>query len=734
VLFQRLAQAKKTRPNLKVVVIDPRKTATCEIADLHLMLKPGSDAFLFNGLFSWLYANGHEDEDFIKHATEGCAPALDLAQWYTPTVDSVAQHCELAPDDVERFFRWFGDTQKTVTVYSQGINQSSSGSDKVNAIINCHLLTGRIGRPGMGPFSVTGQPNAMGGREVGALANQLAAHMDYNQQDIERVGRFWRASNMSRKPGLKAVDLYEAVREGKIKALWIMATNPAVSMPQASRVHDALKQCEFLVVSDCVTETDTTRYAHVLLPALAWGEKSGSVTNSERRISRQRGFLEAPGEAMPDWWIVSQVAQRMGYQGFDYHGPAPIFREHARLSTFENEGTRDFDLGGLADIDDASYEVLEPVQWPVAESGQGSARLFQSGHFFTDNRRARFVVVTPEIPRSRTETRYPMLMNTGRIRDQWHTMTRTGKAPRLNMHLAEPFVSISPFDAQRLEIAEHDLLAVTSANGEVVVKAQVDDVQRQGEVFMPMHWSEHNSSACGVGQLIHAHTDPYSGQPEFKQTPVSLRRIRSRWSGFALSRRALDCKGLLYWSRSRRESVWLYELSGEQLHADWRGFATDLLPGDDDLEWGEFMDSGGDDYRLAKFSNGAIDSCLLMSSNPSRLPSRDWLCALFDLQKLERSDRLRVLAGTPGGDNSDQGETVCACFAVGKNRILQAIREQRLSDAAQIGELLQAGTNCGSCIPELNSLLRMVSAESLAHQAQDCAGGCSGSCQNAESA
>ena len=322
VLYQRIVLAKKNNPEMKIVVIDPRRTATCDIADLHLALKPGADAILFNGLLVWLHERGYGDARFVQEHTEGLDESLRMARWFAPTAEVVAQHCELENESVTTFYKWFSQIEKTVTVYSQGINQSSSGTDKVNAIINCHLLTGRIGKPAMGPFSVTGQPNAMGGREVGALSNQLAAHMDFTDDaDINRVERFWNAQNMAQQPGLKAIELFEAVHRGEIKALWIMATNPAVSMPNASRVRQAMQQCDFLVVSDCVRHTDTTHFADVLLPALAWGEKSGTVTNSERRISRQRSFLEAPGEARADWWILSRFAQRMGYHGFDYQGP-----------------------------------------------------------------------------------------------------------------------------------------------------------------------------------------------------------------------------------------------------------------------------------------------------------------------------------------------------------------------------------------------------------------------------
>ncbi len=358
VLFQRLEAAKRARPAMKIVVIDPRRTETCDIADLHLALKPGSDVMLFNALLATLQRRGVVASDFVERHTNGLEAALAAAQ----ACD--AQDCDLRAADVATFFDWFARTEKTVTLYSQGVNQSSAGVDKVNALINCHLLTGRIGRPGMGPFSITGQPNAMGGREVGALSNTLAAHMDFAPADVDRVGRFWRAPRMAMKPGLKAVDLFEAVGRGEIKAVWIMATNPVASLPNADAVRDALRNCEYAIVSEAIRATDTVDACRIRLPALAWAEKDGTVTNSERGISRQRPFLPAPGEARQDWWILGQIAQRLGFgDAFAWAGAADIFREHAALSAFENDGTRDFDIGAYATIDDEAYRALSPFVW-----------------------------------------------------------------------------------------------------------------------------------------------------------------------------------------------------------------------------------------------------------------------------------------------------------------------------------------------------------------------------------
>ncbi len=707
VLYQRAHAAKLARRHMRVVVIDPRRTATGDMADLHLSLQPGTDAILFNGLLVWLHDHGHAHAAFVAEHTEGMAEALRIARWYAPSPEAVAQHCGLHVSQVVGFYRLFAATGRTVTVYSQGINQSSSGTDKVNAIINCHLLTGRIGRPGMGPFSVTGQPNAMGGREVGALANQLAAHMGFEQPEHrDRVARFWGATRMAARPGLKAVDLFQSVARGKVKGLWVMATNPAVTMPDADQVRRALARCEFLVVSDCTAHTDTTRHAHVLLPALAWGEKEGSVTNSERRISRQRAFLEAPGEAKPDWWIVSAVARRLGFPGFAYEKPHEIFAEHARLSAFENNGERDFNLAGLSTLSPAQYSALTPVQWPVSASPTlGRQRLYGTGEFATANRRARFVPITPRPPGMTTQPDYPFILNTGRVRDQWHTMTRTGKSPRLSGHVVEPCAEIHPADAEKLEIEDGELVQLASRWGEVTLRARRVEAQRRGSVFVPMHWSDQFASAARIDSVVNPFQDPHSGQPEFKHTPVSLRAYRPAWHGFVLSRHQVNTAAADYWVRSRRRGLWHYELAGEAAARDWsmcaRGILTADAPG---AQWSELFDSTQQAYRGARFVDGRLDSCVFIGPG-HRLPPRDWLIELFGRASVGGRERTRVLAGTPGAGQKDAGRIVCACFSVGHNTLCHAITELGLQSPEEIGEKLQAGTNCGSCVPELRALL-----------------------------
>src|SRR6195256_3766842 len=379
VLYQRMLANKQQR-GARIVVIDPRRTDTVGEDDLFLGLKPGTDTALFSGLLVYLADNGALDRDYVEQHTSGFDEALARAKNIAGSVGATALATGLTEADVAAFFQTFRTMPRVVTLYSQGVNQSAQGTDKVNAIINCHLATGRIGKPGASPFSLTGQPNAMGG-----LANQLAAHMGFTPPDIDRVRRFWKAPRIATHEGLKAVQMFEAIARGEIKALWVIGTNPAVSLPDANAAREALKKLELFVVSENVRFNDTVDAGpHVLLPAQAWGEKSGTVTNSERRISRQRAFLKPPGEARPDWWIVSEVAKRLGFAAaFDFNSAAEVFREHAALSAFENGGSRDFDIGALQSLSDEAFDTMTPVLWPAREGDAGpQQRFFAEGGFF----------------------------------------------------------------------------------------------------------------------------------------------------------------------------------------------------------------------------------------------------------------------------------------------------------------------------------------------------------------
>jgi assimilatory nitrate reductase catalytic subunit len=736
VLFQRIVQAKQQRPDLKVVVIDPRRTPTCEIADLHLPIRSGTDVWLFNGLLAYLRRNGATDAGFVGAHTTGMDRALDAAESSAGDEATIAEVCGTDVGRIAEFYRLFTATERVVTAFSQGVNQSSSGTDKVNSIINCHLLTGRIGKPGMGPFSLTGQPNAMGGREVGGMSNMLAAHMELDNAAHRRlVQEFWDSPRIAARPGLKAVDLFEAMHAGRIKAVWIMATNPVVSLPDADRVREALERCELVVVSDCIATTDTTALADVLLPAAAWGEKDGTVTNSERRICRQRTFLPLPAEAKPDWWIISEVAKRMGFtRGFEYNSTHGIFEEHARLSGTDNHGTRAFDISGLAELTPAVYDHLEPVQWPLprrtnsnvssggscdvpsgafsgglSDVSTGRARLFEDGRFWHPDGKARFIPTPARAPAYASNEEFPLVLNTGRIRDQWHTMTRTGRASRLSEHLPEPFVDLHAQDALLAGIGTDELARVQTRWGSIVARVRTSGEIARGSAFAPIHWNSTNSSDARVGALVSPVVDPVSGEPEFKHTPVRIEPFLVDWYGFVLTRRALGTPDVSWWTMIRGEQFLRYEMAGRRMPADSSAWMRELLAATDpDADYLNYSDEAAGIYRGAHILDERLAACIYVSRRPDQLPARNWLGSLFIQHRLEESARAALLAGRPPGARKDPGPLVCSCFGVARNTILRAIKEQCLTDARQVGACLRAGTNCGSCLPEIKALLGAV--------------------------
>ncbi|MER9440745.1 molybdopterin-dependent oxidoreductase [Mesorhizobium sp. M0340] len=767
VLYQRIAAAREKRPEMKVVLIDPRRTMTSDIADMHLAIAPDGDVALFTGLLAYLGQHNALDRTYITAHTTGfgqalfAASALDLA--------GIAAATGLGEDELGRFYSLFAATAKTVTVYSQGVNQSSSGTDKVNAIINCHLATGSIGKPGAGPFSVTGQPNAMGGREVGGMANMLAAHMELeNPEHRNRVQRFWNAPAVAEKPGLKAVEMFEAVADGRIKALWIMATNPVDSMPDADAVEAAIKACPFVVVSDVLGETDTVRHAHVRLPAAAWGEKDGTVTNSERRISRQRAFLTTPGEARADWWIIAEVAKRMGFgEAFSHVSPADIFAEHAALSAFENDSARDFDIGAYADVDAETYEELAPFQWPapsqatplwpaghlprkggdrlssrpslISNAARGepapklpisplagemagrpeggaqaesekdlgvqarraslTTRFFANGNFYTPDRKARFIAIRPAA-QTRTSLDYPLVLNTGRVRDHWHTMTRTGRSTRLSQHMAEPFVEIHPSDAQHFDIGDAEIVRVSTAHGEVLVRALVTARQRQGSVFVPMHWTDQFSARARVDALVAPTTDAISGQPASKNVAARIERFAATAFGFAVLAERPASIDADYWSLARSPAGWRLEIALQDSR-DWTGLAAALLGMEGETL--AYHDIAGGHHRFARFAGNRLVGALYLAPTPVAV-SRGWAVEQLGADHADRQARLAIVAGRPGGNSVDRGAIVCACFGVGANQIAEAVRGGCTSVAA-IGAALHAGTNCGSCRAEIKTII-----------------------------
>jgi assimilatory nitrate reductase catalytic subunit len=511
--------------------------------------------------------------------------------------------------------------------------------------------------------------------------------MDFAPDNVERVRRFWAAERMATRPGLKAVDLFRQVGAGKVKALWIMATNPAVSMPDAGAVREALAACPFVVVSDCIAETDTSAFAHVKFPATGWGEKDGTVTNSERVVSRQRPFLAAPGEARHDWWIVTQVAQRMGWRNaFAYRSPADIFREHARLSAYQNGGARLFDIGTHAAIGNEAYDRLEPFRW--------GGRPFADGRFPTPDGRARLVPVE-QLPAADPLRDWPLTLNTGRYRDQWHTMTRTGLSPRLARHRQEPLVEIHPDDAERLGIVEGDLARVATPQGESLFRAQLNPGQRPGEIFTPIHWTDRQSTGGRTGLLARALTDPHSGQPGFKSAPARIERFAPAWRGFLVAVEEPPPARLAYATRVRVAGGWLVEFAGE---GDPARAVEQLLPPGARVET---ADAARGSYRVAVLAGGRLSAALYITRDGA-LPSRDWLAEQLGEAGAQP---LELLAGRPSAPRPDRGPIVCACFDVGLNTILSAIATQSLTSVEAVGGALRAGTNCGSCRPAIQNLL-----------------------------
>ena len=708
IIFQRITAARQARPDMKIVVIDPRRTATCEFADLHLPIRAGTDVWLFNGLLTYLHQHGIVDSAFVDAHTENLSHAMAVAENTAGDLRAVAKVCRVDERRLEDFYSLFARTAKTISVFSQGVNQSSSGTDKVNSIINCHLLTGRIGKTGAGPFSVTGQPNAMGGREVGGLANMLAAHMELGDAGHRRiVQQFWNSPAIADRPGLKAVDLFEAIHEGKIKAVWIMATNPVVSLPDADKVKQALQRCELVVVSDCVASTDTNDCAHVLLPAAAWGEKDGTVTNSDRHISRQRAFLDLPGDARPDWWIIAEVAKRLGFgESFAYSSSHDVFREHARLSGAENDGSRAFNIAGLAELDKADYDALAPIQWPVPVAQHpGTPRLFENGRYFHPSRKARFVPTTPRAPVKHTDQEFPLVLNTGRIRDQWHTMTRSGKAARLTSHIPEPYVDMHAQDVLLSGAREGELVRVSTRWGSLIARLKISGELPRGMMFVPIHWSSVFSSDARVGALVNPIVDPISGEPELKHTPARVTPFVVSWQGFILSRERLPNLDVTWWTTTQGEQFHRYEIAGRRVFGDWSRWARHLFNAKhEQADWMEYSDPNAGIYRAALLIDNRLAACVFLSPRPD-LPARSWLSSLFVKDRVTERDRAGLLMGQSPDPRADAGPIVCSCFGVGQKTICSAIRQHNLTTPQQVGQKLKAGTNCGSCVAEIKMLL-----------------------------
>ena len=667
VLFQRMVRNKAER-GAKIVVIDPRRTATAADADLFLPVAPGMDTALFSGLLVHLA----EQRRARREATSARTHPGSTRRWRAPRRSRPTSTPPRAPPgstptQVRAFFELFRTTDRVVTCYSQGVNQSAQGTDKVNAIINCHLATGRIGKPGCGPFSLTGQPNAMGGREVGGLANMLAAHMGFSPAEVDRVRRFWNAPRMAEREGLKAVQMFEAIARGEIKALWVMATNPAVSLPRAAAVREALGKLELFVVSENVLSNDTVNAgAHVLLPAAAWGEKDGTVTNSERRISRQRAFLPLPGEAKPDWQIVSEVAGKLGFaDAFAYRSAADVFREHAALSGFENAGTRDFDIGGLAAISDADYDALAPVQWPLP-AGDGARRAALLC-------RRRLLHRRPQGPLHRARTARLEGGDVARLPAAPQHRPHPRPVAHHDAHRHEPAARDASAGAvrrgasrrcrARAALADGGFARVATAHGACIVKVVVTEDQQPGSLFLPIHWSGDTASCARADDLVAPCTDPYSGQPEAKATPASIAPVAFAMRGFVRTHRPIALPNATWWTRVATADGHEYRIATDHGPMMWHDFAYGMLS--DDAKLAEHLDQRT--YRAAAIVDGEVDGLICVGPTGEPLSMHD--LAALDIHddgggSLAQISAISVVETEP---------VVCACFGVGEGCIRDAV-------------------------------------------------------------
>ena len=741
VLFRRIEDARAAKPSMKIIVVDPRRTDTAEAADLHLAILPGTDIALYNAMLHVLLWEDLVDAEYIRAHTEGFDALKAIVRDYTPAM--AADICGVKAEDIVTAARWFGRAPAALSFYCQGLNQSSHGTDNNAAIIHLHLATGKIGKPGCGPFSLTGQPNAMGGREVGGMANLLSAHRDLaNPEHRAEVARLWGVADVPAKPGLTAVELFEAVHRGEIKALWIACTNPAQSLPDLTRVHEALARCPFVVLQEVSADTETAAFADLVLPAAGWGEKEGTVTNSERRISRVRAAVPAPGEARADWRITVDFARRLetrlalspspspkrgrGQQAvsslpqaqrpgervpatlFPYESAESIFNEH-RASTIG----RDLDIGGL------SYALLEtcgPQQWPLrAGATAGTPRLYADGIYSTANGRARFKEVRHRPTAEVTDARHPLHLNTGRLRDQWHGMSRSGVVPRLFAHAPEPAIEMNARDMERRGIAEGDLVRLKGKRGSLLLRAAASATLRPAQTWVPMHWGGRYMSGPGINGLTLPVTDPVSRQPELKHAAVQVEKFASGWQLVALRR---DDHGGLHAALQ----PWLTRFDHATLTLGGRESTVVVL-----RAWGAADSPAPDAQLLADLAAAmGLDAPQALAFSDARrgiakralieddrlvgallckeTRATDWLLDLVVRGGSTAELRKWLFAplATPPAAGAPRGRIVCNCFDVSESEILADIDAGL--DLAALQAKRKCGSNCGSCLPELKRM------------------------------
>ncbi len=514
VTFQRLKAHRHRNPNVKMIVLDPRYTHTAQVADIHVPLLPGSDIAFFNAIARIALDRGREDCRFIEDHTTGFEAYAALL--CSLDLHELAAICGVPLNLINHAADVILQSRALLSFYCMGLGQSSSGTAKNQSLIDLHLLLGQIGRPGAGPFSLTGQPNAMGGRELGGLAHLLPGYRLIENTDHRReVEQAWHIpeGSIAAQPGLTAVEMFKALDSGRLKAIWIVCNNPLVSLPNLALAKQALQKAELVIVQDCF-ETETTRVADFVLPAAQWIEKSGTMTNSERRVTRSIQLAEPPGEAKPDWWIFSRVAQAMGYTGFGYDGIDSIWDEYRLLTR-----NRPCDQVGITN----KRLKTQQIQWPCpSEDHPGTARRYIDYQFATPDKRARFIACRYEEPKELPTLAFPLMLTTGRIASQWHTMTRTGKIARLAKQSADPYIEIHPSDAHLYSLNNGDAVRVESMRGCVTVRAKLNDLLRPGVVFMPFHWGDLFRSGVAANELTSDAVDPISKEPEYKVCAVRI--------------------------------------------------------------------------------------------------------------------------------------------------------------------------------------------------------------------
>ncbi len=747
VLFRRIEAARAMNPEMKLIVVDPRWTDTAQSADLFLRIAPGTDVALHHGMLHVMLWEGWVDRRYIDAHTEGFEALRNRVAEFTPR--AVAQCCGIREEDLREAARLFAQSEATLSLYCQGLNQSTSGSANNATLINLHLATAQIGKPGAGPFSLTGQPNAMGGREVGGMANLLSAHRNLaDPRHRAEVAELWDVTSVPEQPGLTAVPLFEALRGGTLKAIWIVCTNPAQSMPNQGAVHEALTRAEFVVVQEAYRNTATVPFADVLLPATTWAEKEGTVTNSERRISRVLPAVAPFGQARHDWAIAVAVGQRMekllehatrsGNSLFPYDSPESIWLEH-RAST----AGRDLDITGL------SYGFLEthgPQQWPMPSGAMsGKARLYEDGVFATANGRARFVAAPFRAVAEPADARYPFTLTTGRLRDQWHGMSRTGTLARLYAHAPEPVVQISPTDCARMNLQAGDLVHLTSRRGSQVLPLQPSEEVAPMQAFVAMHWGEESvagqaggAPGFGVNTLTLPAIDADSGQPELKHAAIKIIKaelpwrltafawlpehtaltvrmsLRAHMSGFAFG----SCVLFGHETQGHEAPVGvLLRIADYDAAPEATRNAIEAVLG---LHAGEpgvlrYQDRRRGISRLIRIGlTGALHgklAAVLVSGETAQVAAASWLQDYLESgTSVEGLGRALLTPGkAPPGKPVARGKVVCNCFNVSEQVIVTALQGAVAETAAQrlltLQETLQCGTNCGSCLPELKRLV-----------------------------